>query len=221
MAPGHRVSTGSSRNDSLSRARSGRRLGVAVEAPRLSDRGVRVAAMANRSYLYSADSMPTEGEIPKSIRCISEHNWGIPLAHKLMAGYDTTIVPSMIWSPRIGIAADYDRGAALLRDLLEVVGQGLEDDEEFVKCVEETTAHLERQRAGYFLLETGEMISLADEDPVAGVQRLVSVDIPDAVAQAEAAIAGENDEWLASVRADWEEHLESFYSNALYYSFPE
>ncbi|MET8297654.1 hypothetical protein ABZW02_26875 [Streptomyces sp. NPDC005180] len=177
--------------------------------------------MANRSYLYSADSMPTEDRIPTSIRCISEHNWNIPLAHKLMAGYDTTIVPSMIWSPRIGIAADYDRGAALLRDLLHAVGQGLEDDDEFVTCVDKTTAHLERQRARYFLLETGEMISLTDEDPVAGVQRLVSADIPAAVAQAEAAIAGENEEWLASLRADWEEQLASFYSTALYYSFPE
>ncbi|MFF5705609.1 hypothetical protein ACFY7H_24425 [Streptomyces sp. NPDC012794] len=165
--------------------------------------------------------MPTGDDIPKPIRCISEHNWGIPLAHKLMAGYGTTIVPSMIWSPRIGIAADYDRGAALLRDLLHAVGQGLKGDDEFATCVEKTTGHLERQRAGYFILETGEMISITDEDPVEGVQRLVSAEIPAAVAQAEAAIAGENDDWLASVRADWEEHFGSFYSSALYYSFPE
>ncbi|MGW7100088.1 DUF7822 domain-containing protein [Streptomyces sp. NPDC054838] len=176
--------------------------------------------MANRSYLYSADSLPTEDENPKAIRCISEHNWAIPLAHKLMAGYDATIVPSMIWNPRIGIAADYDRGAALLRDLLKAVGQGLEDDD-FAKCVDKTTAHLERQRARYFILETGEMVSITDEDPVAGVQRLVSADIPAAVAHAEAAIAGQNDDWLASVRADWQEHFASFYGDALYFSFPD
>ncbi|MFF4364887.1 hypothetical protein [Streptomyces sp. NPDC001594] len=176
--------------------------------------------MANRSYLYSADSMPNEDDIPEAIRCISEHNWGIPLAHKLLVGYGTTIVPSMIWSPRIGIAADYDKGAALLGDLLKAVGQGLEDDDEFGRCVEKTTSHLEKQRARYFLLETGEMISLSSEDPVAAVQRLVSHDIPAAVAQAEAAIAGENDDWLASVRADWQDDLGSFYSTALYYSFP-
>ncbi|CAM5702641.1 hypothetical protein SVIOM74S_04470 [Streptomyces violarus] len=28
--------------------------------------------------------MLNEAEIPKRIRCISEHNWDIPLAHKLM-----------------------------------------------------------------------------------------------------------------------------------------
>lgn len=190
-------------------------------APGLSDPGVRVAAMANRSYLYSADSVPTDDEIPQAIRCISEHNWAIPLAHKLMAGYGTTIVPSMIWNPRIGIAADYDRGAALLRDLLNAVGRGLEDDDQFARCVDETGAHLDKQRAGHFILETGEMISITADDPVAAVQRLVSTDIPGAVAQAEAAIAGENDEWLASVRADWQEHLGSFYSDALYYTFSE
>ncbi|MFF2197527.1 hypothetical protein [Streptomyces sp. NPDC058157] len=176
--------------------------------------------MAHRSYLYSADSMPTEDDIPQAIRCISEHNWGIPLAHKLLVGYGTTIVPSMIWSPRIGIAADYDRGATLLRALLKAVGQGLEEDDEFSRCAEKTAAHLEKQRAHHFLLETGEMISLSDDDPEAAVQRLVADDIPAAVARAEAAVAGEDDAWLASVRADWQENLGSFYGDALYYSFP-
>ncbi|MFF4590424.1 hypothetical protein [Streptomyces sp. NPDC001388] len=176
--------------------------------------------MANRSYLYSADSVPTEEEIPKAVRCISEHKWEIPLAHKLMAGYETTIVPSMIWSPRIGIAADYASGAALLGDFLQVVAQGLEADAEFAECVNETTAHLEEQRARYFILETGEIVSITGDDPVAGVQRLVSNDIPSAVAQAKSAIAGENNDWLASVRTNWQEHFASFYSTALYFSFP-
>ncbi|MFJ3923444.1 hypothetical protein [Streptomyces sp. NPDC090022] len=167
--------------------------------------------------------MPTEAENPEAIRCISEHNWDIPLAHKLMAGCETTIVPSMIWSPRIGIAADYAGGTALLLDLLGAVGDGLDGDGEFAEfseCVAKTTAHLEKQRARYFLLETGEMISVTNDDPVAGVQRLVSDGIPAAVAQAKAAIAGENDDWLASVRTDWREHFASFYSDALYFSFP-
>ncbi|MFD7628348.1 hypothetical protein ACFV7Q_20290 [Streptomyces sp. NPDC059851] len=163
--------------------------------------------------------MPTEDENPQAIRCISEHRWDVPLAHKLMAGYGTTIVPSMIWNPRIGIAADYASGAALLSDLLHLVGQGLEDDAEFAECIDKTTAHLERQRARYFILETGEMVSITDDDPVAGVQRLVAHDIPAAVARAEAAIAGENDDWLASVRADWQQHFASFYNDTLYFSF--
>ncbi|MEV5444162.1 hypothetical protein AB0N23_16755 [Streptomyces sp. NPDC052644] len=176
--------------------------------------------MANRSYLYSADSMPDEAEIPQRIRCISEHNWDIPLAHKLLAGRGTTIVPSMIWNPAIGIAADYAGGAALLRELLSAVGKGLEDDAEFAACVARTTAHLEKQRAEYFVLETGEIISMTDDDPEASVRRLASEDIPDAVARAEEAIAGRNDDWLAAVRADWQRHFASFYADALYFSFP-
>ncbi|MFG3191778.1 DUF7822 domain-containing protein [Streptomyces omiyaensis] len=176
--------------------------------------------MANRSYLYSADSMPNEAELPRRIRCVSEHSGDVPLAHKLMAGRGTTIVPSMIWNPPIGIAAEYAEGAALLRQLLRVVGEGLEDDAEFAECVARTTAHLEKQRAGYAVLETGEIVSMTGDDPVASVRRLVSEDIPGAVARAEAAIAGRDDAWLASVRADWQRHFASFYAEALYFSFP-
>ncbi|MGW4700652.1 DUF7822 domain-containing protein [Streptomyces sp. NPDC004285] len=176
--------------------------------------------MANRSYLYAADSKPSEAEIPQQIRCISEHNWDIPLAHKLLAGRGTTIVPSMIWNPPIGIAADYTEGAALLRDLLCVVGEGLADDVEFAECAARTQAHLEKQQAKYFVLETGEIVSMTDHDPAASVRELVSGDIPEAVAHAEAAIAGRNDDWLVAVRADWQQHFASFYSDALYFSFP-
>lgn len=175
--------------------------------------------MANRSCLHSADSMPNEAEIPEPVRCISEHNWDIPLAHKLMVGRGTTVVPSMIWNPPIGIAADYADGAALLCDLLRAVGKGLEGDAGFAACVATTRAHLDKQQATYFILETGEIVSMTDQDPVAGVQRLASGDIPDAVAQAEAAIAGHNDDWLASIRADWQSHFGSFYSETLYFSF--
>ncbi|WP_330242097.1 DUF7822 domain-containing protein [Streptomyces sp. NBC_00525] len=176
--------------------------------------------MANRSYLYAADSTPNEADIPKPIRCISEHNWAIPLAHKLLVGRGTTIVPSMIWNPRIGIAADYADGAALLRDLLHAVGKGLENDAEFNECVARTTAHLEKQQAKYFILETGEIVSMEGDDPVASVQYLVSTDIPDTVAKAEAAIAGRNDDWLTALRTDWQNHFASFYSETLYFSFP-
>lgn len=176
--------------------------------------------MANRSYLYAADSKPTEADIPRAVRCISEHRWDIPLAHKLLVGYGTTITQSMIWSPRIGIAADYAQGAELLGGLLRAVGQGLEEDAEFTECVEKTVAHLDKQRAEYFILETGEMVSVTDDDPVAAVQRLVSHEIPAAVTRAEAAIAGRDDVWLTALRADWQAHFASFYSDTLYFSFP-
>ncbi|MGW1428027.1 DUF7822 domain-containing protein [Streptomyces sp. NPDC002431] len=176
--------------------------------------------MANRSYLYSTNTPPTADAVPQRIRCVSEHNWSIPLAHQLLVGRGTSVVPSMIWNPRIGIAADFDGGADLLLGLLRVVGQGLEDDGGFAECVARTTAHLDKQRDRFFVLETGEMVSLHDEDPEAAVESLVAHDIPDAVARAEAAVSGRDEAWLASVRKDWEQHFASFYSDALYFSFP-
>ncbi|MGW2180593.1 DUF7822 domain-containing protein [Streptomyces sp. NPDC001732] len=176
--------------------------------------------MANRSYLYSTSTPPTADSNPKKIQCVSEHNWSIPLAHQLLVGRGTTTVPSMIWNLRIGVAADFAGGAALLGDLLRVVGRGLEDDSDFAECVARTTAHLEKQRDQFFVLETGEIVSLQDEDPEEEVAALVSREIPDAVARAEAAIAGNDDAWLASVRNDWRDHFASFYGDALYFSFP-
>ena len=175
--------------------------------------------MANRSYLYSADTLPTDSENPQRVLCISEHRWDIPLAHLLLAGREPRVVQSMIWDPRIGIGADYDGGVALLLDLLRVIGEGW-DDADFAPRVAEIEAHLERQRAKFFVLETGEMISLDGGDVQEAVQRLVDTDIPEAVARAEAAIAGGEPEWLESLRGSWRDHFDSHYARVLYFSFP-
>jgi len=180
------------------------------------------AAVANRSYLYSADALPTAESIPSPIRCVSEHNWAIPLAHHLLAGRGTQIVPSMIWNPRIGIGADYDGGAELLLDLLRVVGEGeLDDREEFDRIVGLTRGHLDKQRAKHFLLETGEMVSMGGDDVEEAVASIVEHDIPDSVRRAEAAIAGGEEAWVASLRAEWGDHFASFYADHLYFSFPD
>jgi hypothetical protein len=44
-------------------------------------------------------------------------------------------------------------------------------------------------------------------------------DIRDAVAQADAAVAGAETPWLADLRANWAREFDSFYSEHLYYSF--
>ncbi|MFB6616874.1 hypothetical protein ACIGFK_18825 [Streptomyces sp. NPDC085524] len=71
----------------------------------------------------------------------------------------------------IGVAADHVSGAALLLDLLHAVGKGLEHDAEFAECVARTTAHLEKQQAEYFVLETGEIVSMSGDDPAESVRR--------------------------------------------------
>jgi hypothetical protein len=192
---------------------------VVPEFPGGAAAGVSVARMANRSYLYSADTLPTETENPQRVLCVSEHRWDIPLAHLLLAGRQPRVVQSMIWDPRIGIGAEYAGGVELLLNLLRVVGEGL-DDPDFAPRVAEIAEHLERQKAEYFVLETGEMISLDGGDVEEAARRLVDVEIPEAVARAEAAIAGEGGEWLESVRASWRDHFDSHYAKVLYFSFP-
>ncbi|HET9172226.1 MAG TPA: hypothetical protein VFN97_22555 [Actinospica sp.] len=178
--------------------------------------------MANRSYLYSTDTLPTETASPGRVLCISEHNYDIPLAHKLLVGRNPRIVPSLIWDPEIGIAGDYAGGAKLLSDLLQAVGRGLEDDEEFADCLDQTSAHLEKQRAEYFHLETGEILTMLYSELSEieeFVTSLAASEIPAAVARAEAAIAGEDDAYLAELRKDWQEHFGARYGDVLYFSF--
>ena len=175
--------------------------------------------MANRSHLYAANTLPTEDGRPDPVVGISEHNWSIPLAHLLLVGFDTRVVPSMIWDRRIGVAGDYDRGAALLMELLRVVGEDVADERDFKSVVAMTKAQLDKRRAKYFLLEAGEILDMDDEPVEDSVERLVGEHIPTLAAQAEAAIAGESAEWLAVARGRWRENFYSFYTDTLFYSF--
>jgi hypothetical protein len=193
---------------------------MSAKAPfRLSATAVTVAAMANRSHLFAANTLPTEDGHPDPVVGISEHNWSIPLAHLLLVSFDTRVVPSMIWGRRTGVAGDYDRGAALLMELLRVVGEEVAEEQDFESVVAMTKAQLDRQRAKYFLLEAGEILDLDDEPVEAATDRLVGQHIPSLAAQAEAAIAGENAEWLAVARGRWRENFYSFYNDTLFYSF--
>lgn len=191
-----------------------------TKAPfRLPATAVTVAAMANRSHLFAANTLPTEDGRPDPVVGISEHNWSIPLAHLLLVSFDTRVVPSMIWGRRTGVAGDYDRGAALLMELLRVVGEEVAEEQDFESVVATTKAQLDRQRAKYFLLEAGEILDLDDEPAEAAIDRLVGQHIPALAAHAEAAIAGENAEWLAVARGRWRENFYSFYNDTLFYSF--
>jgi hypothetical protein len=179
---------------------------------------VTVPGMANRSHLYAANTLPSAAGRPDPVVAVSEHNWSIPLAHLILVSFDTRPVPSMIWDRRMGVAGDYDRGAALLVDLLRRVGEDVEDERDFQQVAAKTRAQLEERRAKYFLLEAGDILDMDDGPYPEAFDRLVDHHIPLLAAQAEAAIAGENEEWLAIARGRWRENFNSFYDNAAYYS---
>jgi hypothetical protein len=171
--------------------------------------------MANRSYLYSADTLPTVAEpVPSRIWCISEHNWSVPLAHKLMVSHGTQVVESGIFAGPIAIAGGYAPGAGLLLRLLRLVGEGkLAERDLFDKQLQNVEAHLKRQHATYFLLEVGEVL-----DEISEFRFLVEHEIPESTRLAEAVLAGGERQQLASLRKEWRDHFDSFYSDYLYYT---
>ena len=62
--------------------------------------------MANRSYLYTCDDIPTaDGKVKP--RGLCEFNYGIPIVHKLMVASAPRVVRSAIWGEHdIGILGD-------------------------------------------------------------------------------------------------------------------
>jgi len=179
-------------------------------------------AMANRSYLYSVDTVPELDNPPRPIRAISEHNWDIPLVHKLLAGRDPRVCWSMIWDHEIGIVADFAGGLDLATRFLRLLADtDAAEHQDLREHVVSTLDFLARpERAGrYFALETGEILALGDEDLTGAAQRLVDSDIPYEVRQAESALAGENEAWLADIRANWLDHIGSSFADVLYFSF--
>jgi hypothetical protein len=178
--------------------------------------------MANRSYLYSVDTVPELDNPPMPIRAISEHKWSIPLVHKLLAGVEPRVCWSMIWDHEIGIAADFAGGLDLTtRFLRRLADNDAAEHQELRDTVASILDFLAGpQRAGrYFVLETGEILALNGDDFAREVHGVVDSEIPSEVAAAEKALAGENEAWLADVRSNWSEHIGSFFSDVLYFSF--
>lgn len=177
--------------------------------------------MANRSYLYSVDSVPDDDSIPDDIRCISEHKSSVPLAHKLLAGRRTFRCASTIWNGDLGIVGDFDGGVELLSRFLRVLGAGdVADRDRFDQTVASTEGFLAepRRRGRYFLLECTEIMELYTDNAQAEVVKVVD-DVASVVKLADAAIAGAETPWLTGLRTTWPQEFDSFYSDHLYYSF--
>jgi hypothetical protein len=182
--------------------------------------------MANRSYLYSVDAAPTKKKNPWPIRGISEFNWGIPLAHELLASGRPRVCASAIWKEhRIGVVARYDRGVEALLGFLETLGASgkPKDAPAFAESVAKTKRFLasKKNRGELFLLEAGEIFDLAGGDLAESARRLVADEIPASAARAAAAAAGREKKWLAELRETWQEKLGiGWWSEVLYFSFP-
>lgn len=130
--------------------------------------------MANRSYLYATDTIPTKGQ-PNPSYGLAEYNWDIPVVFKLMMANEPRRTASAIWNHDIGIIADR-RGAV---DRVEAFAALLIDGHPHA---DELKAQLEEMRevlrktppTKYLLLEVGEIVDLMDGELATNVEEVIS-----------------------------------------------
>lgn len=113
--------------------------------------------MANRAYLYAQKR--------KKLEAISEYNYDIPIAYKILVSCKTRRVRSKIFrSPfKIALRGEFDRGVERLYVFLEELKQkGLCSETELDENIEETKKFLEKHRGcKFFWLEGAEVYELS------------------------------------------------------------
>jgi hypothetical protein len=120
--------------------------------------------MANRSYLYATDIVPSEVSAPEKGQCIgiSEFSWAIPIVFKLLLGGNPRTCRSIIWkeASNIAIVGEYSRGLERLKEFLARIELPAAQP-----LVQEALDFLQenKNRRNYFLLECGEIFDLTEE----------------------------------------------------------
>ncbi len=109
--------------------------------------------MANRAYLYAKKG--------NEMVAISEYNYDIPIAYKILVSCNTKRVRSTIFKTpfKIALRGDFDSGVDRLYAFLEEVKQkGLIPEVELEQRIAETKAFLEKHHGcRYFWLEGAEV----------------------------------------------------------------
>ncbi len=179
--------------------------------------------MANRSYLYTLDAVPSKKKKVKPIRSLGEWGWDIPLSHKILASENPKRCQSAIWGDHeIGVVADFPAGRDRLLALLEVVAQAKpKNPKAFTEALAETKKTLaSKKHAGKFtLLECGEIFDMLDDDLLVSANRLVDEEIPALKKKVDAAIAGKEKKWVSEVAKTWEKNLGLYWADVLYFDF--
>jgi hypothetical protein len=122
--------------------------------------------MANRSYLYSSNFVPSPdaNEVDRRMTGIAEWNYDIPIAFKVLLSGNPRKCRSSIWEvpEEIAIVGDYDLGLARLFRFLDRIPLP-----EVVPLKEEARRFLtdEANKNRYFVLECGEIFEM-DEVPL-------------------------------------------------------
>lgn len=175
--------------------------------------------MANRTYLYAADSYPGEAlqdgsvcDVPVNLTGVAEWNWEIPALAETLVSANPKVCQSTIWDGPFGIVGDFDGGVARALELLQAVTHpGV--SEEVSTAIRALESASTRRR--YLILETAEVFAL-DDDPVDEqvrdlCERLAgpSGDPLDAASRINAATPADLPELVreTGLHAFWSEHL--------------
>jgi hypothetical protein len=119
--------------------------------------------VANRSYLYSSNDLPesAEWQSKRVLHGISEQNYAIPLAFKILLSGNPTAVRSSIWETpeKIALSGDYQTGLHNLETVLSRI-----QDPNAASLIEESLQFLRDPRnvRQHFLLECGEIFDLTE-----------------------------------------------------------
>lgn len=109
--------------------------------------------MANRAYLYVKKG--------KELAAISEYNYEIPIAYKILVSCKTRRVKSTIFRTplKIALQGDFEQGVERLYAFLEELRRtGLLSEKELGEKIKETKTFLGKQRGSkFFLLEGAEV----------------------------------------------------------------
>lgn len=121
--------------------------------------------MANRSYLYSVDKIPSPANKNISIKGLSEWNYAIPLSFLTLVSGNTQLCHSIIFesSEKVSLIGDYKEGLENVKKLFSLFRENdLEESQEFEKLVGKTLEFLdsEKHKQKYILLEQTELLMM-------------------------------------------------------------
>lgn len=112
--------------------------------------------MANRSYLYAIKGDKTVG--------ISEYNYDIPIAYKVLLSQNTKRVKSKIYKNpfKIALQGDFTKGVERLNAFLdELKSKGYFRKDELERAIENTKAFFQRNSGyDYFYLDCSEIYEM-------------------------------------------------------------
>lgn len=183
--------------------------------------------MANRTYLFACNQKPTGKPSPgRSIVGLSEWNYDIPLAYRILVSANPETCFSSIWTEpadpsvvpqHMAVVGESEAGLARLREVFRRITLP-----EAQRVINESLEFLDRpdRKLGYYFLEPAELFAMDDDEEIPELNRQLCASL--------ASLDQEIDQAVAAINAGGKEGLEVFrdfgfgnWSTVLYYDIDE